>query len=418
MQSREGDIGIAKALELLHHAATPHGFVASVTETDNYKRIWGRDGVIVSLAALQTSEEKLKQAAYNTLRTLRDKQGPHGEIPSNVDTATNHVSYGGTAGRVDPNLWFIIGCHSYWQRTHDEAFLNDFLPCLRRIQFLLGAWEFNTKGLLYIPETGDWADEFLQHGYVLYDQLLYYQALRSLRDLYHVAHDPNADALLAKAELLRELITVNYWFYECDPDISGAYHPVIFKRGCDLAAEQNDKSYWMSFFSPTGYGYRFDAMANVLVSLFGIADDNQRKLVDEHIANQVATHEQVKVLAAFTPVITPVDADWKDLQSTFSNTFKNQPHEYHNGGLWPLINGFYVADLAQRGRTELAREYLEGIHVANKMDTAGDEWGFHEYIHGTTLEPGGTRHQTWSASAAIMGHYALSGHRPLLDQSN
>jgi hypothetical protein len=41
----------------------------------------------------------------------------------------------------------------------------------------------------------------------------------------------------------------------------------------------------------------------------------------------------IRLLPAFHPVITPVDKDWKDLNITFSYTFKNRPYEYHNGGL-------------------------------------------------------------------------------------
>jgi hypothetical protein len=33
-------------------------------------------------------------------------------------------------------------------------------------------WEFNNKGLLYVPLSGNWADEYITDGYVLYDQLL------------------------------------------------------------------------------------------------------------------------------------------------------------------------------------------------------------------------------------------------------
>lgn len=51
------------------------------------------------------------------------------------------------------------------------------LDTLEQVRFLLGAWEFNNRGLLYIPPTGDWADEYMQSGYLLYDQLLYLQAL-------------------------------------------------------------------------------------------------------------------------------------------------------------------------------------------------------------------------------------------------
>ena len=95
----------------------------------------------------------------------------------------------------------------------------------------------------------------------------------------------------------------------------------------------------------------------------------------------------------------------------FTYTFKNKPYEYHNGGLWPMLTGFYVADLAVRGQTDRARKHLEGIHRANALDMDGEPWGFPEFVDGRTLEPGGTRQQGWSAAAAIIGQRTLEGQR-------
>jgi hypothetical protein len=76
-----------------------------------------------------------------------------------------------------------------------------------------------------------------------------------------------------------------------------------------------------------------------------------------------------------------------------------------------MITGFYVADLARRGLTETARDYLGNIHAANALSMNGEPWGFPEYVNGRDFTPGGTRQQCWSAAAAVMGHYALAGER-------
>ncbi len=400
--------GFQQAVTQLRRAATADGFVASTTSRHNYRRIWGRDGTIISLAALQLEDGDFKKTVLSTLRTLMRHQGPHGEIPSNVDVAQGHVSYGSTAGRVDANLWFLIGCHQYWRTTGDDRFLEEFLPAIQKVEFLLGAWEYNTKGLLYIPETGDWADEYLQHGYVLYDQLLYWRALVGLNEMYqHANSGSRENYLYEKAGRLLDLIRTNYWFNNhCDSHQTDAYHPYMYKKGCAAATERD--TYWLPYFSPTGYGYRFDAMANVLCSLLKVADEKQQDKIDKYIEDDIVPR-QLKLLPAFSPVIEEIDKDWEELQSTFSYTFKNKPYEYHNGGLWPLITGFYAADLAGRGQKQKARQYLEALHQANRMDAEGGEWGFHEFINGQTFQPGGTRHQTWSASAAVMGHLALAG---------
>lgn len=404
---REKDLyktGYEKALSLLKQSATENGFVASTTEKDNYNRVWGRDGVIVSLAALLVEDVDLKKTVLATLRTLMRHQGPHGEIPSNVDPTTGRVSYGGTAGRVDANLWFLIGCHRYFQETKDKKFLDEFLPSMKKVQFLLGAWEFNTKGLIYVPETGDWSDEYIQHGYVLYDQLLYWRALSGLAEIYEKMNQKKDHILEEKIGRLKTLIYNNYWFHNCELDENKAYHPVIFQKGCEIATKKG--AYWMSHFSPTGYGYRFDSMANVIVSLLEIADDKRSEKTDQYIRENLI-NEKLKVLPAFWPVIEEVDEDWKKLQTNFSFAFRNKPYEYHNGGLWPLITGFYVADLAQRGKKDIAKEYLLAIHKANKKN----DWGFYEFINGKTLKPGGTKNQAWSASSAVIGHMAIEGKR-------
>ena len=151
--------GYDRAVKVLTHCATVDGFLASPTDSANYRRIWARDGVIIGLAALLTGYHDLGETLKHTLQTLARYQGPHGEIPSNVDPVSQRVSYGGTTGRVDSNLWFVIGCGEYWHATGDEEFLEQMLPAIEKVRFLLGAWEFNNRGLLYVPQAGDWADE-------------------------------------------------------------------------------------------------------------------------------------------------------------------------------------------------------------------------------------------------------------------
>jgi hypothetical protein len=204
------------------------------------------------------------------------------------------------------------------------------------------------------------------------------------------------------------LIRKNYWFHD-GGDSSDIYHEILYRNGRQ-AAPRCEGKYWMPFFSPLGYGYRFDAMANVLVSLFEIADEQRSKEVDRHIASAVSDPE-VLLLPAFCPVIKPKDEDWADLQMTFSHTFKNAPYEYHNGGLWPLITGFYAADLARRGESDLAAAHLQATHNANCLEMDGQAWAFPEYVHGKNLTPGGTGHMGWSAAAAVIAHQFAQGGR-------
>ena len=395
--------GHDQAVQLLRQCCCADGFLASLTEHDNYRRIWARDGVITGLAALLTGEADLINTFKHTLLTLARYQGPHGEIPSNVDTLSERVSYGGTTGRIDADLWFVIGCGEYWSATQDNEFMDYVFPVLEKVRHLLGAWEFNNRGLLYVPPAGDWADEYLHSGYVLYDQLLYLQAQRSFCAMHHYVHNSIDHSLLERKDRLKHLIQANYWFHDGDNIPDDVYHEVLFCKGYN-AAPHCAGLYWLPFFSPTGYGYRFDSFANVLVSLFDVADAQQQQAVDDFIAKLVA--DKSGLLPAFSPVIEPLDEDWKELQMTFSYSFKNKPYEFHNGGLWTMISGFYVADLARRGKSTQAKDHLAAIHRANKLGQA-TEWGFYEFLHGRTLQPGGTPAQAWSAAGALIGHYAL-----------
>jgi hypothetical protein len=380
--------------------------VAAPGASRNYHRIWGRDGVIIALAALQTGDGELIETARRTLQTLAAYQGPHGEIPSNVDPGAERISYGGTTGRVDADLWFLIGCGEYWVATGDDDFLESLLPVIEKVRFLLGAWEFNSRGLLYIPLTGDWADEYLHNGYVLYDQLLYLQAQRTLARIHAAVHGSPDHRLRDKSTRLLHLIRTNYWF-DGDEVPDDVYHEVLYRKGLQAATHCAGR-HWMASFSPSGYGYRFDAFANVLASLLDVANDAQRERVDAYIHERTASGN-LPLLPAFHPVIEPVDADWEDLQVMFSYTFKNKPYEFHNGGLWPMVTGFYVADLARRQRSDEAARYLQGIHRANALGMDGEPWSFPEYVHGREFTAGGTPHQGWSAAGAVIGHYAVQG---------
>jgi len=404
--------GRDRSVDLLRDCATEHGFLATPTERDNYRRVWGRDGSVMTLASLLSGEDDLIDTSRVTLETLARYQGPHGEIPSNVDPSTDRVSYGGTAGRVDAGLWFAIACAEYMRRTGDERFLEAMLEPLERLRHLLGAWEFNDRGLLFVPPTGDWADEYIQSGYVLYDQLLYLQAQRGIGQLHADLHATEDHGLSDRIARHRHLLRANYWFDDEDgkgdvPD--DAYHAVLYQKG-RVAADHCAGRYWLPFFSPLGYGTRFDGMANGLVSLLGVSDEERDEQVDAYIADELVD-EDVMLIPAFHPVITPRDEYWDELKMSFSHTFKNEPYAYQNGGLWPLVTAFYAASLAKRGKTSLARRYRDGIHAANRRERDGRPWAFSEYLDGRSHEPGGTYPMGWSAAAAVIADAYVEGER-------
>jgi glycogen debranching enzyme len=83
---------------------------------------------------------------------------------------------------------------------------------------------------------------------------------------------------------------------------------------------------------------------------------------------------------------------------------QNHPHQYHNGGIWPVIGGFWVAALARLGKRELARAELARLAAAN----AAAGWRFSEWFHGRTHAPRGMAGQSWNAAAFLMAQRALA----------
>ena len=73
---------------------------------------------------------------------------------------------------------------------------------------------------------------------------------------------------------------------------------------------------------------------------------------------------------------------------------------YHNGGLWPLVQGFFIATLCNEGKNEKAKELTE--ELAKLL--AKDKYKFTEYYDGKKGEPNGTEFLGFSASAYIFAY--------------
>jgi glycogen debranching enzyme len=84
---------------------------------------------------------------------------------------------------------------------------------------------------------------------------------------------------------------------------------------------------------------------------------------------------------------------------------QNHPHQYHNGGIWPFVGGFWVLALAMLGRTADARAELAQLARVNALD----DWRFTEWFHGRTLEPKGMAGQSWNAATFLLAQRALEG---------
>ena len=242
------------ALSFLRECSSPYGFVASTIDTANYRRVWSRDGVMCGLAALVSKDAGLMDTFRRTLETLARFQGPIGQIPSNVSLEAaagrpgGGVSYGSVAGRVDATLWYVVGCLEYYSRTGDKAFWTDHQPSIVRCLQILRAWEFNDRGLIYVPKGGDWADEYVLDGYVLSDQVLYWLCQQGCGLANH------NEELLLRADKLRQMLQANYYLKRGTFRLAG---DIIYHRAAYQAVTSGQDQlpeYFVAALSPAGYG--------------------------------------------------------------------------------------------------------------------------------------------------------------------
>lgn len=388
------NLAYTKAIALLHEVSTENGFLASAENTSNYKRVWARDGVICGLAALASGDEKLIVTFKNTLETLAKHQHNIGTIPSNVffSDDTIEVSYGGLAGRVDAVTWFVIGVCQYAFYTKDVAFLEKNKVAIEKCLILLDAWEFNNKHLLYVPLSGNWADEYITDGYVLYDQLLRIWALRSYN---HFANEPQ---LSDKIENIKKQVEVNF-----QPNTIGEkFHERAYN-------ELDFKGYMPCSFSPSGYKTNFDAFANSLAVILNIGTEAMQRNILQY-ATTLASETKLGLVPAFWPPIFESDEHWNLLKNNCKYEFRNFAYEFHNGGSWSMVNGFFGLALLSKSEIEKATTILNNIKIANALV----DFSFYENFNTNTEAPNGVSFCAWSAAAEVMLQQSLNTNFKLL----
>ncbi len=386
-------INYIKAKELLQKASASQGFLASANDVSNYKRVWARDGVICGLAALLDGDEVLVNTFKNTLLTLAEHQHELGNIPSNVffNEKSIEVSFGGLAGRVDTVSWFLIGVHNYVYFTKDEELLSQLKPNIEKSLWLLEAWEFNGNDLLYVPRSGNWADEYIMEGHVLYDQLLRLWALRCF------THFNPSKKNATKIDSITNKIEANY---RKSDDKKNLYHPKAYRN-------LKNHEYWMASISPSGYQTMFDSFANALALLLEIGDDNAKKSTIKY-SEKLRESLALKLLPAFWEPIEEGMVDWGVLTNNCKYEFRNYPYEFHNGGTWQVVNAFYGIGVFATDKT-ISLAVLEQLKELNSKEN----FSFFENFNSKTGKPNGVQYCTWSAAGEMLLTQYINGKRLL-----
>ena len=163
---------------------------------------------------------------------------------------------------------------------------------------------------------------------------------------------------------------------------------------------------------------RFDLLGNSLAILSGLASATRAQEMVSWIEEECACMRERGELAVdlppnFFPYIQSADSEWLPRYKIFNN-----PGDYHNGGIWPFICGFYVAALVAAKRFSLAKEKLialtECIEISNSGNVA---FGFNEWLKAQDGKPMGQEWQTWSAALYLYAAKCVEEKRtPFFDE--
>lgn len=352
------------ALEVLLHNA--HGPFHGLPRTAGwgYPEPYTRDLMISILGIAVSGNEKLMESIRKVLETLAKNQTEHGHIPSLVHDPDDR-------GASDTTPLFLLAAGIFRKVTGEADFLHS---AVEKALVWMDYQSPSDRGLVAQQPTSDWRDEQWVIGKGLYVNTLVYCYLRMLHK-----HE--------KAEKLRNEMRRF--------TITGG----IMHRHVHEGLVVKHKPYY-AFWSYKIYSSeRFDLLGNSLAMISGIASpsraDEMVSWIEEECSEMRKRNElNVDLPPNFFPYIKPDDPDWRPRYEKF-----NMPGDYHNGGIWPFICGFYVAALVAAKRYKLAEEKLLVLTRLVKLSKTGKvTFGFNEWVKAQDGIPMGQDWQTWSAA--------------------
>ena len=352
------------ALEvLLHNAIGPyHGLPR--TAGWGYPEPYTRDLMISILGIAASGNQKLLQSMRKVLETLAKNQTEHGHIPSLVHNDIDR-------GSSDTTPLFLLAAGIYRKITGEDDFLSE---AVEKSLVWMSYQSPSDKFLVAQLPTSDWRDEQWVLGYGLYVNTLVYSYLK----------------ILGKQESAESLRRAMGRFTITAGTTHGHVHEGLVVK---------HKPYYALWSYKILSSERFDLLGNSLAILSGIASPSRADEMISWIEDECTAMKQKGELNCnlppnFFPYTKPTDPDWHERYAQFNN-----PGDYHNGGIWPFICGFYIAALVAAKRFKLAEEKLVELTQCVKLSrTKSLEFGFNEWIKAQDGKPMGQDWQTWSAS--------------------
>ncbi|MDR3724325.1 MAG: glycoside hydrolase 100 family protein [Terracidiphilus sp.] len=353
------------------------------TAGSGYPEPYTRDLMISSLGFLATGSQKLADALERTLVALANNQTEHGHIASLANDRDNR-------GSSDSTPLFLFGLALYRRASNQPEFLKEEAEkALRWMQYQSP----DDRVMVSQLPTSDWRDEQYVMGYGLYVNTIVYAYLRLYGE-----HE--------SARQLQGLIT--------RLELSEGQ-----SKGYEQEALVEPAAAYYALYSYKGMSSdRFDLLGNSLAILTGIASpqwagDLLTWVESECEAMQERGELAVHLPPCLLPYILPHHDDWLPRYERY-----NRPGDYHNGGVWPFICGFYVAACVAAGKMDLAeRKLLALTNLVKPGHDSAAEWGFNEWIHAQTGQPCGCNWQTWSAAMYLYAAECVqTGSTPYFDE--
>jgi glycogen debranching enzyme len=403
-----------EAINVLKQNITSMGFSASSQKVSNYYSVWARDHSVCVLASLFTEDKELIETSKKGILLLLRHQIENGQVPSYVEIEQRKKIYGGLGSitSIDSNMWVLIAAAALHKKTGDKRFISEKnISRYKKINKLLKAFDSNDCGLLEAHIAGDWADVFNRTYHVLYDEVLYYQSLKSLIYLFEEGKERTKSEIIkkiidkqlriAKKTKVRLKRRINQAFWFDEEQIETFFEDYMIKDSFKGRVRGKEYPYYQSHLTPFKIEWhdRIEIFGNILAILTGVASKKRgRALMDYILKNEINEPFPIKIL---DPVVKENDPDWEEIYAE-----KERPYEYHNGGIWPFITGFWIMSLVKRKRKRTAKKDM--IKFSDLMKE--QNYVFNEYLNAESLRPVGKNFQAWSAAGFIIAYHALKNH--------
>lgn len=372
-----------KSLELLIKNSSAFGFAASSSNKKSIKRkydnIFGRDASICALGALASKNKKLIETAKKGLLNLGKFQAENGQIPYFVDIQNKKSDFW-YLGNIDSTLWWLLAVFYYDKYSGDKIKLkNKLSKNINLAKIWLLSQEHPRFFLLTQNEASDWADIMPRSGFVLYTNALWYW----VKNIYEINGVRETKENFNYIFYPWQKIPVSYFIENHRAKRLINY---IKKRG-------KENEYFLSYVNFSFWGEDVDIYGNILACFTGVADKKRAAKIIKYFINK-------KISSPFPveAVLNPITKNSKSWRTYMENYNLNLPYQYHNGGCWPYIGGFWVLALKNLKESKLAEGELLKLAQANKINN----WQFNEWLHGKTGKPMGMAGQSWNAAMFLL----------------